>query len=114
MHSPNESVSSCAVELYKIVLENPNRLMVSEMRVLKEKLGIMTTPYLTRITLYEGTGRLSSLWSAQTNSNMDAIRAAILTTPDDIRKKRATEEWLRTRKNQVQVAKKKLEEEGLL
>jgi len=113
-NSPNESVSSYACELHNIVLENPNRLMVSEMRMLKEKLGIMTTPYLARITFYEGTGRLSSLWSAQTNSNMDAIRAAILTTPDDIKKKRATEEWLRTRRNQVQVAKKKLEEEGLL
>jgi hypothetical protein len=45
---------------------------------------------------------------------MDAIRAGILTTPDDIRKKKATEEWLRTRRNEVQVARKKLEEEGLL
>ncbi len=103
-----------ARELYEIVWENPNRLMMDEKQVLKEKLGIMTAPYLNRITLFEGTGRLSSLWKAETNGNMDAIRAAILTTPDDIRKKRATEEWLRTRRDEVQVAKKKLEEEGLL
>jgi hypothetical protein len=112
--SPNESVSSCARELYEIVWENPSRLMMDEKQVLKEKLGIMTTPYLNRITLFEGTGRLSSLWKAETNSNMDAIRAGILTTPDDIRKKKATEEWLRTRRDEVQVARKKLEEEGLL
>jgi hypothetical protein len=88
--------------------------MMEEVNVLKEKLGIMTTPYLNGITLYEGTGRLSSCWNARTRSNMDAIRAGILTMPDDIRKKKATEEWLRTRKDEVQVARKKLEEEGLL
>ena len=112
--SPNESFSSCACELREIVLENPNRLMVSEMQMLRERLGIMTRPYLIAITSYEGTGRLSSLWHAQTRSNMDAIRAAILTTPDDVRKKKAIEEWLRNRGNEVQVVRKKLEEEGLL
>jgi hypothetical protein len=114
MDSPNESVSSCACELHEIALENPSRLMMDEVQALKEKLGIVTTPYLTRITLYERTGRLSSLWNAQTNSNMDAIRAAILTMPDDIRKKKTTEEYLREWKDEVQLAKKKLEEEGLL
>jgi len=106
--------SSYACELHNIVRENPNGLMMDEVQVLKEKLGIMTTLSLVRINLYEGTGRLSCIWYAQTNSSMDAIRAAILTTPDDIRKKKATEEWLRTRRNEVQVARTKLEEEGLL
>jgi hypothetical protein len=112
--SPNESVSSYACELYNIVRENPNRLMMDEVQVLKEKLGIMATPYLVRINLYEGTGRLSCIWRAETNGITHAIRAAILTTPDDVRKKKATEEWLRTRRDKVQVVTKKLEEEGIL
>ena len=112
--SPNESVSSCACELHEIALENPSRLMVGEMQMLRERLRIMTTPYLIGITSYEGTGRLSSLWHAQTRSNMDAIRAGILTPADDIRKRTAIEEWLRNRGDEVQVVRMKLEEEGLL
>ena len=86
------SVSSCACELREIVFGNPNRLMMSEMKMLRERLGIMTTPYLVGITSYKGTGRLSSLWHAQTKRIMDTIRAGILTPADDIRKRKAIEE----------------------
>ena len=106
-------ISNTASELMQIALENKSKLMDDEQNGLGV-LGIGTTPYLSKVTYYEGSGRVSSLWHARTNSIEDAMRAAILTPPEDVVKRDKVEKWIGENQELAKKVRQDLEKEGLL
>ena len=102
-----------ASELKRIALENSSKLMEDERELLGE-IGVKTASYFVKVTLYEGTGRLSTLWHGRTRDISDAMRVGILAPPDDNAKRLAVEEWIKAHPLKAQEVKAQLKMEGLI
>ncbi len=79
---------------------------------LYESLGIKITPIPQAIRLHE-TGRVSAIWLAKTTGQTDAHKWVLLAPPSTGPKRKAAQEWLKTRKNTQQL-QETLRKQGLL
>jgi hypothetical protein len=111
--SEDPIISETARTLERIVKKNESRLMIGEKRALG-KMGIRTAHYFANLIYFEKTCRLSVLWHANTSRMVDAARAAILTMPDDNRKRIKVEKWMKERGDVINPVRNQLKEEGLL
>jgi len=77
-------------------------------------MGVMTTPYIARLTYSENTDRLSVLYHVSTATQDDAMRVAFLCPPDDVRKLAKVREWMESRVEKRECVRSQLKSEGLL
>ncbi|MHA2425824.1 MAG: hypothetical protein ACXAEF_13620 [Candidatus Thorarchaeota archaeon] len=110
---PDEQVSITASELKLVAFENQSELLNDEIAGLG-KLGIGASPYLSKVTYYEESGRVSSLWHASTKTSEDAMRAAILTPPEDVIKRDKVEKWVGENQELAERIRKNLLNDGFL
>jgi hypothetical protein len=89
----NRRIAEVAEEILKIAQGNPPRLLVDEIVLLKN-LGIKSNKYLSGLTYYESSQRLSALWHANTATKYDAMRVALKCAPEDVVKKLKVEDWV--------------------
>ncbi|MHA1423912.1 MAG: hypothetical protein ACTSSD_17655 [Candidatus Thorarchaeota archaeon] len=91
--SSNRQTAEIARSLLDIVETNKPRLMIDEQIILK-KFNAQTNERCAWVTLYLGTGRLSALWRARSATLDDAMRIALMSPPDDIRKLSKVQNWI--------------------
>ena len=101
-----------ATSLKELIKNNPPKLMEDEIALLA-KLGVSTKKYVVEVNFYEGTGRLSALWTASTSTQKDTMRAALLTPPDDIEKLSAVMKWVFQQEERKQDIEHTLAVEGI-
>lgn len=109
----NEKTSKSARALRNEVLQHKSNLQLDE-RLLLRKMGINSSDYLVSVNLYVGSGRLSSTWSAYTNTKEDAMRVVILTPSYDTVKRPKADFWKNANPVLRNEILKKLIREGLL
>jgi hypothetical protein len=85
-----------AREIVAAVRENPNRLIRDEAK-LAESLGIGVTVRPVRVRVMEKTDRVSVQWVGKTAGLENAEKWAKLCPPNDLRKRRAVDKWLKGR-----------------
>lgn len=85
--SSDVSTARKAMALKKIVLENPNRLLIDEAEIMRSW-GIRVATVPSTIKYYPGTGRMSVVWQGRTRGLRDAIKLSIVAPPQDIAKRR--------------------------
>ncbi|MGV9102941.1 MAG: hypothetical protein ACOC3C_02355 [Candidatus Thorarchaeota archaeon] len=98
--------------LNELIEHSLPKIMEDEIELLM-KLGVSTKKYLVEVNFYEGTGRLSALWTASTCRQEDTMRAALLTSPDDIEKLSAVMKWVFQQKERKQDVEHTLAVEGI-
>ncbi len=101
-----------ATSLNELIEHSPPKIMEDEIELLM-KLGVSTKKYLVEVNFYKGTGRLSALWTASTCRQEDTMRAALLTSPDDIEKLSAVMKWVFQQKERKQDVEHTLAVEGI-
>jgi hypothetical protein len=111
--NPDSVISSKAKELERIIQSNPSRLIEDEIKMVR-RLGIETNlnPRVIRHSLR--TGRVSVYWQAVTSSMKDAEKWAIVSPPNDMKKRRGVKSWLKNRAATLDETKQELKERGIL
>ncbi len=87
-------VASKAQAFSRFIDENKSILMTTEEGLLS-RIDVESVPSCIEISHYIGTGRVSALWRARTQTLDDAMRVAILAPPDDEIKKQKVQSWVK-------------------
>jgi len=109
----DERIAQNAQSLQDIVSRTKSELLRDEQEGLAS-MGVMTTPYIARLTYSENTDRLSVLYHVSTATQDDAMRVAFLCPPDDVRKLAKVREWMESRVEKRECVRSQLKSEGLL
>jgi hypothetical protein len=92
-----QNESKAAKRILDTVIANPNRLLDDE-HDLAESLGIGVRKTPREIRFYEKSGRVSVRWQARTSTKADTEKWAERCPPNDVKKRKQVEDWLRKRK----------------
>ena len=109
----DESIAQTAQSLQEIVERTKCELLRDEQEGLAS-MGVMTKPYIARLTYSENTDRLSVLHHVSTATQDDAMRVAFLCPPEDVRKLADVREWMKSQDKRREQIRNQLESEGLL
>jgi len=82
----NPKIRRLAIELDRIVREDPSTLLIDEKKLCK-KLGIKTGDHLCYVRYYVRSGRVSAHWEAHTASQKDVEKWWKMAPPNDERKR---------------------------
>jgi|GEM_PF-6754523 len=81
---PDEKTACIARNLESITLDNPNRLLLDEARIVRG-MGIEVEPKPRDVRYYAGTGRVTTTWQARTPGLKEALKLGIIAPPNDIK-----------------------------
>ncbi|TFG27750.1 hypothetical protein EU528_12310 [Candidatus Thorarchaeota archaeon] len=109
----DERIARIAQSLEEIVEHTRSKLLRDEREGLAS-MGVMTTPYIARLTYSENSGRLSVLYHVSTATQDDAMRVGFLCPPEDIRKLADVRKWMKSQDKRRERIRNQLESEGLL
>lgn len=109
--SDSEEVKHVAKELWKSVLENPNKLIKDEVEVVRG-LGVKMDAKPYTIRYYERTGRVSVEWAAEPRSVFESIKLAMLAPANDEIKRGIMKDLIESHPEYVRRAKNYFAKKG--
>jgi len=111
VNNSSESESKIINHILEIIKDNRSRLLDDEAS-LARKLGISIQISPEYITLYRESGRISLKWVATTTRKDDAIKWALIASPNHPRKNGIVQEWLSKIPDDVRRIKEQLRKDG--
>ncbi|MHA1614419.1 MAG: hypothetical protein ACTSYJ_06200 [Candidatus Thorarchaeota archaeon] len=94
------------VEKILSIVKTSRSNLIDDESSLAIKLGIDITVYPEYVVIYKDTGRISLKWVAKTKGKDDAIRWALIASPNDPRKNEMVQRWLSQIPDDVERVKK--------
>jgi transcriptional regulator with XRE-family HTH domain len=113
LNHPDAATRKALSELRSTIEANKPKLLSDEKKLL-ENLGIGIQSECDYLTLYLGTGRVSVLFRAWTQSLDDTMKVAIVASPDDVRKSTSVCDWIQSQKVRYRRVRQELESEDLI
>ena len=110
--SKNPLIATKAHAFSTLLNRNKPVLMITEQGLLS-RINAESIPTCTELFHYIGTGRVSALWRARTQSLDDAMRVAILAPPDDEIKKQHVRSWIKSESSRYRGILYELNERGI-
>ena len=110
--SRSSEIAQMAERLHDIVFQNPNRLIMSEKRIV-ENLGIKVRCVPASVFYHGKTGRVSVAWVIHTASADEAMKLAMIAPPNDVKKRGILKDWLRSIPEDVKRVQAELVRSGI-
>ncbi|MBS3793438.1 MAG: hypothetical protein KGY80_00875 [Candidatus Thorarchaeota archaeon] len=108
----SEEIRRVARNLWDTVIENPNRLVQDEVRIVR-RMGIEYSRMPYTIRYYTRTKRVSVAWTAVPDGILESVKLMILAPSNDVVKREKMRDILRERPEDVKRAKEYFAKKGI-